>query len=160
LGTVPAGKETPVASLLYKLGRWIAHHPLVVLATWVLGLALIILVVARVGADTSNNLSLPGTDSQAATDVLATRLPPRQNGANPVIFQTGTGKLKDGGTKQEAINRAATAIRALPTVESAVNPFSQKGQAQLSKDGKTAFINVLLKVGSGELTEEEAQQVV
>jgi putative drug exporter of the RND superfamily len=58
----------------------------VVVAVW-LGLVVVVrLVVGGVGAETSNDLSLPGTESQQATDLLASRFPPQQNGSSPVVF--------------------------------------------------------------------------
>jgi uncharacterized membrane protein YdfJ with MMPL/SSD domain len=149
-----------LATALYKLGRFIVAHRLVVLLAWVIAVAGVILVVFVVGSDTSNDQSLPGTDSQRATDLLAEQFPPQQNGRSPIVFSTATGKLDDGGTNQKAINAAATAIRKVPHVVSAVNPFSQDGAAQLSKSGRIAFISVLMDVGSGDITAEEAQAVL
>ena len=149
-----------MASGLYRVGRWVAAHRLLVLLAWIAALAVLVIVIGRVGSDTSNDQSLPGTDSQAATDVLAARFPPQQNGKSPIVFHTPSGTLEDGGSRQKAINQAATAIRKLPYVNSAVNPFSQQGAAQLSKDGRTAFIAVLLTVGSADLTAEQSQAVL
>jgi hypothetical protein len=43
------------------------------------------------GAGTSNDLSLPGTESQQATDLLASRFPPQQNGsASGLVSKDGT----------------------------------------------------------------------
>ena len=44
-------------------------------------------------------------------------------------------------------------MKALPDYYSAINPFSQEGQAQISKDKRTAFIAVLLKVPNSEITQ-------
>jgi uncharacterized membrane protein YdfJ with MMPL/SSD domain len=149
-----------MARLLYGVGYWIASHRLPVLLAWLAGVIAVVALVASLGAKTSNDLSLPGTDSQATTDLLADRFPPQQNGANPVVFHVDSGTLDDGGTRQKAINSAATELRKLDYVYSAVNPFSQQGQAQLSQDQKTAFISILLTVGSDSLTTEQAQEVL
>jgi uncharacterized membrane protein YdfJ with MMPL/SSD domain len=142
------------------MGRWIAGHRVPVLLGWIAVVAAVLAVIAGIGADTSNDLRLPGTDSQAATDVLALRFPPQQNGKSPIVFHSDAGTLKDGGPRQKAINEAATRIRKIDYVDSAVNPFSQQGAAQLSKDGRTAFIAVLLTVGADSLTAGQAQAVV
>ena len=44
------------------------------------------MIVSQVGAATTNDLQLPGTDSQRATDVLAAHFPPQQNGKSPIVF--------------------------------------------------------------------------
>ncbi len=51
-------------------------------------------------------------------------------------------------------------MKKTPFVYSVVSPFDQDGAAQLSKDDKTAFISVLLKIGSAELTADQAQRVL
>jgi len=58
-----------MAGVLYRLGRVCANRALVVVAVWV-GLVLgVQLVVRSAGAETSNDLRLPGTESQRATDL-------------------------------------------------------------------------------------------
>jgi uncharacterized membrane protein YdfJ with MMPL/SSD domain len=130
-----------------------------VLAVWIVGLAGLVGLAHAFGSNTSNNLQLPGTDSQAATDLLASRFPPQQNGSNPLVFHTATGKVTDAKQKQ-AIEAAYKQLKTLPHVATVVDPFSQQGAAQISKDGTTAFIPVLLDVGGDQLTQQIAQGVL
>ena len=51
-------------------------------------------------------------------------------------------------------------LNAMPDVNSAVNPLSPEGAAFLSKDRSVAYVPVVLGVGPGELTEDEAQAVL
>ncbi len=117
-------------------------------------------LVKTVGANTSNNLELPGTDSQDATDLLAKRFPPQQNGKNPIVFHSpeDNGKVTDAENKQAIQDVVVKAAKQLPHVFSATSPFSQQGQAQISKDEQTAFITVLLDIGNEEVTEGLAQR--
>ncbi len=48
--------------------------------------------------------------------------------------------------------------RSCPHINSIVSPFSQDGQAQISKDKHTAFITVLLNISNEEVTEGLAQR--
>ena len=118
--------------------------------------AIVVGLYHAAGSNTSNNLNLRGSDSQAATDLLEEQFPPQQNGKNPIVFRATKGKVTDANNKQ-AIEQSYKNIKALPDFYSAVDPFSQEGQAQISKDKKTAFIAVLLKVPNSEITEELAQ---
>ena len=154
-----AGIVASVARLLYRLGRLVAAHPVIVLLIWVAAAAGVTLVVKQVGSETSNNVDLPGTGSQLATDLLQAGFPPQQNGSNPIIFKVTKGKVTDSANKQ-AITDSYKAIKKIGFVHSATSPFSQDGQGQVSKDGKIAFISVLLSISSNELTEEEAQRVM
>jgi uncharacterized membrane protein YdfJ with MMPL/SSD domain len=148
-----------VARLLYRLGKLVAAHPVIVLLVWIAVAVGVTLVVKQVGAETSNNVNLPGTGSQLATDLLQAGFPPQQNGSNPIIFKAKTGKVTDSANKT-AITDSFKAIKKLGFVHSATSPFSQEGSAQISKNGKIAFISVLLSIGSNELTEDEAQRVM
>jgi uncharacterized membrane protein YdfJ with MMPL/SSD domain len=146
--------------MLYRLGHLVAAHPVIVIVFWIALAAGVTLTVKQVGADTDNNVSLPGTGSQAATDLLQAGFPPQQNGSNPIIFQIrGAGKVTDKHNKQ-AITDSYKAIKKIKYVHSATSPFAQGAGAQISKDKKTAFISVLLNVSSNDLTEQQAQRVL
>jgi uncharacterized membrane protein YdfJ with MMPL/SSD domain len=144
---------------LYRLGLFTARRKWVVLGTWVVLAVGIVVLVRSFGSNTSNNLDLPGTDSQAASDLLTSRFPPQQNGNSPIVFYAETGKVTDAKNKQ-AIQDSYAAIKKVPHVVSATSPFSQQGAAGLSKDKHTAFIPVLLDVGSNALTQDLAEQVL
>jgi uncharacterized membrane protein YdfJ with MMPL/SSD domain len=148
-----------VAQVLYRLGMFAARRKWVVLGAWVAVLAIVVAAAHSFGSNTSNNLRLPGTDSQAASDLLAARFPPQQNGSNPLVFYTRTGKVTDAKLKQ-AIEASYAQAKKLPHVADAVDPFSRQGAAQISKDQKTAFIPVLLDVGGSDLTQSIAQDVL
>ena len=123
---------------------------------WIVAVAIFVGLYHAAGSNTSNNLNLPGTDSQEATDLLEDQFPPQQNGKNPIVFRATKGKVTDKTNKQ-AIEQSYKNLKALPHFYSATSPFSQQGQAQISKNKKTAFIAVLLKVPNSEITEELAQ---
>ena len=61
---------------LHRLGLIAAHHKWVVLLTWVIVLVIVGTLYHVAGSNTSNNLDLPGTDSQAASDLLADQFEP------------------------------------------------------------------------------------
>jgi uncharacterized membrane protein YdfJ with MMPL/SSD domain len=136
-----------------------ARRKWVVLGAWIIFVVLLVGVSHSLGSNTSNNLRLPGTDSQAATDLLAARFPPQQNGSNPLVFHARAGKVTEGNVKR-AIDSSYARVKKLAHVASAVDPFGQRGAAQISKDEQTAFIPVLLDVSGDELTEQIAQSVL
>jgi RND superfamily putative drug exporter len=71
-----------MAGWLYRIGRAAAAHRLVFIGAWLVLVAVAVVSVRALGAETNNTLTLPGTDSQAAFDLLAAKFPPQQNGAN------------------------------------------------------------------------------
>ena len=149
----------PMARFLLGLGTLVVRRRWIVVGAWTLAAVAVVLAVRSFGGNTSDNLRLPGTDSQAATDLLAERFPPQQNGSSPVVFRVETGQVTDSKAKQ-AIEASHKAITAVPHVSRATDPFSQQGAAQISKDKRTAFIPVLLDVGGDELTDDLAQEVL
>jgi uncharacterized membrane protein YdfJ with MMPL/SSD domain len=148
-----------LARFLLALGTFVVHRKWVVLGAWGLAAIALVVCVHQFGGNTTDNVRLPGTDSQAATDLLAERFPPQQNGASPVVFRVRTGEVTDASAKQ-AIEASHKAIVALPHVASATDPFSQRGASQISKDKRTAFIPVLLDVGGDELTDPVGESVL
>src|SRR3954453_15284100 len=138
-----------------------ARRPLIVIGVWFVLLIAIGGAVRVVGSVTSNDLSLPGTGSQDAKDLLQEKFPPQQNGANPIVFDISSGKLT---TKQyqQAIKQSVQEIKKQPHVFSVTNPLSSGGQTAglLAKDKQTAFAPVLMDVSSSDLTEEIAQNVL
>jgi uncharacterized membrane protein YdfJ with MMPL/SSD domain len=148
-----------MAGVLYRLGRLCANRAVVVVAVW-LGLIVVVrLVVWGVGAETSNDLSLPGTESQQATDVLAGRFPPQQNGSSPVVFHVTKGKITDTANKQ-AVESSYKALSKAPHVASAPDPFANAASGLVSKDATTAFTPVLLDIPNGDVTEEIANRIL
>src|SRR3954447_1160869 len=138
-----------------------ARRPLIVIGVWFVMLIVIVGAVRVVGSVTSNDLSLPGTGSQEAKDLLKEKFPPQQNGANPIVFDIPSGKLTDQ-QYQQAVKQSVQAIKKQPHVYSVTNPLSSGGQTAglLAKDKQTAFAPVLMDVSSGDLTEEIAQNVM
>ena len=148
-----------MSALLGRLGGFCARHRWIVLGVWLLVVVAHILALRAFGDTTRNDLSLPGTDSQAATDLLASEFPPQQNGASPIVFHISTGKITDSAN-EAAVTKSVAAILKVPHVVSAPDPTANPQAGLVSQDGRTAFSSVLLDVGSGDLTDEQAQTVV
>ena len=141
-----------------RLGRFCASHAPLVLGVWGLLVILALGVLSVFGSDTSNDLSLPGTGSQAATDLLAAEFPPQQNGASPIVFYDDDGAVTDDANAA-AIQQSVTAILAIPEVHSAPDPTAAPSEL-VSDDGSTAFSSVLLDVNTGDLTVDLSQEVL
>src|SRR5215831_12014638 len=147
-----------MAKFLYRAGCFCAAHPLLVLLAWVVLAAGLLGVRAQVGSMTSNNLTLPGTESQQAADLLAAKFPPQQNGSSPIVFHVSKGKITDKANK-DAVESSHKALLKAPDVYSATDPFGNASSILVSADGHTAWIPVLLKIGNGQVTEALAQRV-
>src|SRR5919109_2563629 len=86
---------------LYRLGRLCVRRRWIVVALWLTVFAGLAVAARTVGPDVNDNLTLPGTDSQKATDLLTDKFPSQANGTNPVVMTAPKGaKLTDEKYKQ------------------------------------------------------------
>ena len=72
---------------LYRLGGFCSRHHWPVIALWVVLAIALALAASAVGEKNSDNLSLPGTGSTNAQDLLQDQLPDQANGTNPIVMQ-------------------------------------------------------------------------
>ena len=144
---------------LYHLGRFCIRHHWLVIAVWIVAAAGLAFAGKAAGDRTSDNLTLPGTGSTKATDVLEQRLPDQANGSNPLVLESHRGKLTDS-SNQQAVDATIKNLRNTPHVVNVVNPLDAKGSAFLSKSKEIAYVPVTLDVSQSDLTEDEAQQVL
>ena len=116
------------------------------------------MVSQSLGRDTSDNLSIPGTDANKATNVLDDSLPQQANGTNPVVFKAKKGTL-DSGTNKQAVDQTVDSLKKAPHVTKVVSPYDDNDQA-LSKDKTIGYASVTLDLSAADLTEEEANKVI
>ena len=144
---------------LYRIARFCVRRKLVVLAVWLIVAIALVAVSKQMGDNTNDNLSLPGTNSQRATDLLQQSFPIQANGTSPIILHAPNGKLTDPRYAQ-AVNEAATALAKQPEVASVVSPLTPEGASALSKDQATGYLTVGLAVSPGSLSESQAQEII
>src|SRR5215467_980367 len=147
-----------MARFLYRVGRFCAAHALVVLLAWVVLAVVVVGLKSQVGGITSNDQTLPGTQSQQASDLLAKYFPPQQNGSSPIVFHVSKGKITDKANK-DAVESSYKALKKAPGVSSVTDPFGNASSFLISADGHTAWTPVLLKIGNGQVTEAVAQRI-
>ncbi len=148
-----------MTGVLYGLANICARRRWVVLCVWLLVTITLVAVSHRLGDNTNDNLSLPGTDSQRATNVLARSFPDQANGTSPIVLHARSGKLTEP-RYSKAVDEAAADVAKAPNVASVVNPLTPQGAAALSKDQTTGYLSVTLAVNPGKLSVGEAQAIV
>ncbi len=148
-----------MTGVLYGLARFCVRRRFVVLGVWLVAAIALIVISHRLGENTSENLSLPGTDSQRATDTLDRSFPDQANGTSPIVLHARSGKLTEP-KYSSAIDQAVADVAKAPHVASAINPLTPAGASALSKDKSTGYMSVTLAVSPGELSVSEAQTIV
>src|SRR5579859_1613793 len=105
-----------------RLSAWVRSHARVVIAGWV-----VLLVVAMGAAHAaknnfSNNVSLSGTGSQRATDLLARDFPARAGDTDQIVFQARDGRI-DSLAGRAQVAAVLASVANLPHVTSVASPF-------------------------------------
>jgi putative drug exporter of the RND superfamily len=143
---------------LYWLGRTCARHHWIVIALWLIVAVVLVAFSRAAGDNTNDNLTMPGTGSTRATNLLSAKLPKQAYGNNPLALRSHKGKLTDSANSK-AIKQTVDDLKKVPHVVRAISPLSSEGSSLLSKDKTIGYIAVGLNVGSGNLTQEQAQAV-
>jgi putative drug exporter of the RND superfamily len=148
-----------MTGVLYGIARFCVRRKFIVLAVWLVVAVAVVVVSKQMGDNTNDNLSLPGTNSQHATDILKASFPTQANGTSPIVLHAPNGKLTDS-KYSSAVNEAAADLAKQPDVSSVINPLTPEGASALSKDQTTGYLTVGLKVSPGSLSEEQAQDII
>jgi RND superfamily putative drug exporter len=149
-----------MTSALFHLGRLCVRRRRTVLAAWLLVFAVLAIWARSVGPDVNDNLTLPGSDSHAATSLLEQRFPSQANGTNPVMLRAPNGAKLDSSKFKQPVEDTVSALRKDPAVRSATSPLSSKGSAQLTKGKSIGYIALNLHPSPSELTTDTAERIV
>ena len=129
------------------LATWMracANHPWRVMITWVGIIAGLILLVATVGGSLKDEFSIPGSDTQKATDLIEAEFASEQGGVLNLVFAAPEGERLDTSERKAAIAAAIAKIEGsefaatedTAGIESVGDPFEDRTFAD---SGRIAF---------------------
>jgi putative drug exporter of the RND superfamily len=127
--------------------RACANHPWRVMIAWVGIIAGLILLVGTVGGDLKDEFTIPGSETQKATDLIEAEFAAEQGGVLNIVFAAPEGERLDEPAARKAAILAAIAKLRTPEfatigpderagVESVGDPFSEN---TFSEDGRIAY---------------------
>ncbi|GAA2137511.1 MMPL family transporter [Streptomyces synnematoformans] len=142
-----------MATFLYRIGRWSFRRRRLVLRVWLGALLLAIAGAAVAPAGEEEDLSMPGTESQQAFDLLDERFPDgnSQGAEARLVFQAPDGQRVTAAEHRAAVEDTLGSLAAGDQVESATDPYET---GAVSKDGTIAYSTVTYSVGAVDLTGE------
>lgn len=149
-----------MTAALYYVGRFCTRRKWIVLIVWLLVFAGFAAAARSAGSNVNDNVTLPGTDSQAATDLLAKRFPTQANGIVPVVLKAPHGEAITAPKYHDAIDRTVASLRGDPDVRSATSPLSTKNSKLLSSDKNIGYIALNVKPGPSDLSVSDAERIV
>ena len=129
---------------LYAIGRFCSRHHYPVIAAWIL-LAVALVVLGQASGDkTSENLTLPGTGSTRATELLEDNLPEQAYGSNPLVLEARSGQADRSEVRRSSRRNRRRAWKRCPKSTRRSARVSPAGAAFLSEDEKIGYIPVIL----------------
>jgi RND superfamily putative drug exporter len=95
-------------------------------------------VAGAVGRNYSTNFQLKGTESQRAQNLLGREFNTQSGDQDTIVWHTSTGTVNDPAVK-DTLNSLLSRVATMSHVVAVVSPYTPKGTAQISHDGRTAF---------------------
>lgn len=141
--------------MLFALGRFAARHRWWVLAAWALLVIGVVAGARSAGESFNNDLTLSGTDSQAAYDTLRARYPDMAGDGMQVVIHSERGAISPD--VEQKVQAAVSDVRAEPGVASAQSPFGQ-ARHMVSADGRTAIASVQFTQRTKDIPQESVQK--
>jgi putative drug exporter of the RND superfamily len=145
-------RKTMMSQGLYRLGRFSARRPWLVIGAWLVLAVTVIAAAGSFGATLEDSFRVPGMDSQQANDLLAAA-GTGEAGVTAQIVVTpldGTATFADSTPARDALARVRSGAAALPHVLSAGDPLAAlragrdgaRAAGLVSSDGRVALITL------------------
>jgi putative drug exporter of the RND superfamily len=138
--TLPKHPLTRPASLL-GLIRWSIAHRRWVVVTWVIVAVLASVLAQSVGRHYATNFSLPGTESQKASDLLTREFAAQSGDVDTIVFRVSHGSV-DSPAVRAAIAPLLARASTFPHVAGLISPYTPRGAVQVSPNRMTAFATI------------------
>jgi RND superfamily putative drug exporter len=127
--------------------------------SWLALAVAIVVFGSTAGTQYADNLTLPGTGSQSATDLLASDFPNQANGSNPIVYKARQGKITDGDNRS-LVEQSIKKLGQTAGVSSVNDPFGPGNEAQIGSGGTITYASLILEDPRGKLSNEEANRVI
>ena len=126
-------------SVLERLARWSVRRRRLVVAAWLVALVGIGVLGSVAGGDSANNFRIPGSESQAVTDLLKERFPARAGDSAQLVFKAEKGVTDP--TVRAAMEDLFARVAQVGHVLSVDSPYAATAEAT-SADGAVGFATV------------------
>ncbi|WP_138751968.1 MMPL family transporter [Paenibacillus sinopodophylli] len=150
-----------MAEKLYRLGKWCANNRGKALLSWLLILGIIITLGVSFDGEKSTNLSIPGTESQKATDLLSKEFSSGnkepEGGTVQVVFKAPEGKTLEDEKIKEAVMSFIDASKKDLKIIAAMDPYTL---GTVSQDKRVGYANLTYGVAAENVPQESKDQVL
>ncbi len=144
--------------MLKSITSWSYRHRRLVVAAWVVILVVINLAAMAFGKENKQDYLSPGTDSNAAVQLLEERFPAQAGDTVTIVIHDESGAMSP--RVRAVADPMVEQVRELPHVLAVTAPWDPTGAAQVSADGTTAYATVQLSSTSARFPVEEATDMI
>ncbi|MFJ1511998.1 MMPL family transporter [Cellulosimicrobium funkei] len=142
-----------MSSALYSLGRWAVGARRLVLVAWIGILVLAGGLAGLVGQGLDDEVTIPGTESQAALDRLAATFPQVSGASAQVVVVAPDGSTVEDDAVRGPVEDAVTALGDVDGVAAVTSPYDDTMPASVSDDDVATLMTVQLDEGQSEVTD-------
>ena len=141
---------------LFALGRSCYRRPGRVAAAWLIVAVLLAALAGLVGKGTSEQYTVPGSESQAALDDLHALFPEMAGASGQIVLVAPPGQRLETPAVTEAVAASAVRLEAMPHVDAVTDPFApgEGVPAAISDDGRAAIVTITLDVSAMDVPAE------
>ncbi|WP_129787464.1 MMPL family transporter [Promicromonospora panici] len=143
-----------MSSVLYSLGRWAVRARRLVVAGWVVVLVLVGGAAGVLQQGLSNEVTIPGTESQEALDRLAATFPQVSGASAQVIVVAPEGESVRDEPMRSAITEGVEALGDVSQVAAVTSPYDEQMPASVSDDERATLLTIQLDGDQGSITNE------
>lgn len=136
---------------LEKYGKICAENSVKIILIWLLLIVCLIIGVSKYGGHITNTFSLPGSDSQKATDLIEKEFPGNSNGTAQIVFYS-----PDKPLNESSVSKTLDKLSTLPNVSSVSNPFTT---GTISKNGQIAYANINYSLQLSQLGPKNLEEI-
>jgi RND superfamily putative drug exporter len=146
-------------SFLARVSRYCVDHRRTVILTWIVVAVGALALSSALGSRYATNFSLPGTESQRATDLLKRDFPAQAGDSDQIVFAARHGKVTDPAVRAR-ITPMLGRVAQLPHVTAVISPYGAAGGRAVSADGRIAFATVNFDKRANDLPKNDINKVI
>jgi RND superfamily putative drug exporter len=141
------------------MARWCFQHRAWVLIGWLALLAVLGVTGRTAGSTYSDALTLPGTGSTTAQNLLEQAFPGHAGDQETIVWRTSSGNVRAPAVR-DRITAMLDKVAHAPAVASVTSPYSARGAVQVSQDGQIAYATVIFDAPQASLPLPDVTRVV
>ncbi|HTB69987.1 MAG TPA: MMPL family transporter [Solirubrobacteraceae bacterium] len=145
---------------MLKLARFSTTHRRYVIVGWIALLLVINVLAQSAGTSYSNNFTLPNSDAQRASNLLASSFPAQAGDRDTIVYRVSSGSVSEPAVRAR-MSATFAKVAKLPHVASVISPYGGASAGKsISADRKIAFATVVFDEKANNLPKSAPERVV